>query len=426
MVLMMHHLPVLLAARPALRLAPPAVQMLEGYGRNSFSYSSESQLDLDSRMEMDYRRDYVEDEMYGPDVEDDMYGFEDDMYGEEMYNGPMRPMRRGRRFPGRTPINYGYGYRARGYQPGYGPRRQGYGMSMYDEGMYGPELDGDMMYDDDMQDEDMHYGPMDSRGRRLPRPRSPVGGYGRARGLLPEYGNGGGFDGYSVGMNSFQDGGSPPYYGRSERYPRMGGMRGGYGNRMGRGYGNRMGGMRGGYGNRMGGMGGGYGNRMSGMGRGYGNRMGSGYGNRMGGMSGGYGNRMGGMSGGYGNRMGGGYGNRMGGMSGGYGNRMGGGYGNRMGGGYGNRVGRGSSQYSNGGMGMGGTGTQYYGGSGYNNGQGYGGDESYMSGGGGGGGSARDNAPEIDSDRRNRSPGLTRNFYDQSTSDFKKPYYGRG
>ena len=35
-------------------------------------------------------------------------------------------------------------------------------------------------------------------------------------------------------------------------------------------------------------------------------------------------------------------------------------------------------------------------------------------------------APIIDDDRRNRSPGLERNFYDISTVDFKRPYGGGG
>ena len=35
--------------------------------------------------------------------------------------------------------------------------------------------------------------------------------------------------------------------------------------------------------------------------------------------------------------------------------------------------------------------------------------------------------PPIDAERRSRSPGLNKNFYDVSTSDFKRPYgFGRG
>ena len=35
------------------------------------------------------------------------------------------------------------------------------------------------------------------------------------------------------------------------------------------------------------------------------------------------------------------------------------------------------------------------------------------------------NMPNIDSERRQKSPGMQHNFYDLSTSDFKKPYAGR-
>ena len=34
--------------------------------------------------------------------------------------------------------------------------------------------------------------------------------------------------------------------------------------------------------------------------------------------------------------------------------------------------------------------------------------------------------PSIDEERRSRSPGLSRNFYDSPTSDFKRPYTGGG
>jgi len=35
---------------------------------------------------------------------------------------------------------------------------------------------------------------------------------------------------------------------------------------------------------------------------------------------------------------------------------------------------------------------------------------------------ARGKAPHIDSDRRDRSPGLQNNFFDTSTADFKRPH----
>ena len=45
---------------------------------------------------------------------------------------------------------------------------------------------------------------------------------------------------------------------------------------------------------------------------------------------------------------------------------------------------------------------------------------------GGAGGGYSQSSPGIDSDRQNRSPGIANNFFDKSTSDFKRPYGMRG
>ena len=47
-------------------------------------------------------------------------------------------------------------------------------------------------------------------------------------------------------------------------------------------------------------------------------------------------------------------------------------------------------------------------------------------GGGGGGGGPTAPPPKLDEDRLNRSPGISKNFFDVSTADFKKPFGMRG